>query len=331
MAGTIHHYTRKLKASFDPLEHGTILSFPGDGSFKPIVTLSSVASVKRAEMNRNAGNPPTFSTLWRSKVDALTTLGPMAHTQTQSFQAAVDADTTVLLPCMLPLSSPCIIPPGVIGTLSGISTVEKLREILTFFLHPRDHSSLDMLYYCPLLHEWLHAAHAEPQVFQTDWLAFADIKDSFALLNPYTVWQEEYIPNPFREQQFAFLLHQLLRALAWHIHLDWARSGPDSDPNKLNTKGFEHWLTLAYTPAFSLAQTPLGHAPIEHTGEIPYLRPLATKSIRETFGLDKFMSLDLYLPLLATYYVPFPVNPFVTKDFKNMELFTQEDADRASR
>jgi hypothetical protein len=327
MAATIHHDTRKLKASFDPLEHGTILSLPGDTPFKPIVSLSTVASVKRAEMNHNAGNPPTFSALWSPKLDALATLGHVVHTQTQSFQAAADADMTVLLPCMLPLSSPCIIPPGVIGALSGISTVEKLREVLSFFLHSRDRSSLDTLDYCPLLHEWIHAAHAEPLVFLTDWLAFADIKDSFALSNPYTVWQEDYLPAPFREQQFAFLMQQLLRKLAWHIHLDWARSGPASDPNNLNTKRFERWLTLAYTPAFSLAQTPLGHAPIEHTGELPYLRPLATKSIRETFGLDKFMALDLYLPLLATYYVPFPVNPFVTKDFKNVELFTQADAD----
>jgi hypothetical protein len=228
---------------------------------------------------------------------------------------------------MLPLASPCVIPPGIIGVLSEIGTVAKLHEILSFFLTLGDRSALSTLDLSPLIHEWLHTAHAEPLKFLTDWQAFDDIKDSFELTAEYTVWQDDYDPAPFREQQYAFLLQQLLRALAWHIHLDWSRAGPASDTNNIKTKRFERWLQLAYTPAFSLASSPLGQAPIEHTGELPFLRPLSTKKLRDTFGLEKFMSLSLFLPLLATFFVPFPVDPFVSKNFKNVELFTQADLD----
>jgi hypothetical protein len=194
-----------------------------------------------------------------------------------------------------------------------------------------------MLDNSPLLHEWLHAASAEPMSFLTDWRAFADIKGSYVRSTPYQSWQEDYDPTPFIEQQYAFLLQQQMRSLAWHIHLDWARAGPAGNPKDVNTKRFERWLLLAYTPAFSLASTPLGQAstplgqaPLQHTGELPFLRPLSKKSMINTFDLGKFMDMSLYLPLMATIFLPFPVDPYMKSDFKNVVLFTQSDADDAA-
>jgi hypothetical protein len=187
--------------------------------------------------------------------------------------------------------------------------VDKLRDILRYFLLPGDRGSLSMLDNSPLLHEWLHAASAEPMSFLTDWRAFADIKGSYVLSTPYQTWQEDYDPMPFLEQQYAFLLQQQMRSLAWHIHLDWARAGPAGNPKDVNTKRFERWLLLAYTPTFSLATTPLGHAPLQHMGELSSLRPLSKKSMINTFDLGKFMDKSLYLPLMATIFLPFPVDP----------------------
>jgi hypothetical protein len=288
-----------------------------------------VASVERTTMDRTAGNPPAYTTLWRTKTDFSTALANVEHTHTWSFNAAADTNKTVLLPRLLPLSSPCIIPPGIIGTLSSINTVGRLRDILLYFLHPGDRASLSMLDSSPLLHEWLHAAHAEPLSFLTDWLAFADIKNSFSLSTDYLTWQEDYDPAPFREQQFAFLHQQLMRSLAWNIHLDWARAGPGTNPKDLSAKRFEHWLHLAYQTAFSLASTPLGHAPLEHTGELPYLRPLSKKTLMTTFNLEKFLTKAFYLPLTATLFLSLPVDPYITSNFQNVQLCTQAEADQA--
>jgi hypothetical protein len=208
--------------------------------------------------------------------------------------------------------------------------VDKLWDILRHFLLLGERGFLSMLDYSPLLHEWLHAASAEPLTFLTDWHAFADIKGSYVLSTQYQSWQEDYDPEPFLEQQFAFLLQQQMRSLAWNIHLDWARAGPAGNPKDINTKRFERWLLLAYTPAFSLVSTPLGHAPLQHTGELPFLRPLLKKSMNTTFDLGKFMNTSLYLPLMATIFLPFPVDPYMKSDFKNVVLFTQSNADDAA-
>jgi hypothetical protein len=188
IAGTINQDLRKSPPTFDPLEHGIIVGFLHEQSFKPVVTLSTVASVERTTMDRTAGNPPAYTTLWHMKTDFATALANVKHTHTRSFNAAADTNMTVRLPRLLPLSSPCIIPPGIIGTLSSINTVSRLRDILLYFLHPGDRASLSMLDSSPLLHEWLHAAHDEPLSFLTDWLAFADIKNSFSLSTDYLTW-----------------------------------------------------------------------------------------------------------------------------------------------
>jgi hypothetical protein len=120
-----------------------------------------------------------------------------------------------------------------------------------------------------------------------------------------------------------------MRSLAWNIHLDWARAGPGTNPKDLSTKRFEHWLHLAYQTAFSLASTPLGHAPLEHTGELPYLRPLSKKTLMTTFDLEKFLTKAFYLPLMATLFLSLPVDPYITSNFQNVQLCTQAEADEA--
>jgi hypothetical protein len=331
MAATINHNhnQRKSAPTFDPLDQGIIVGFLHEQSFKPVITLSTVASMERATMNQNAGNSPGYTTLWHTKDDFATALANVNHTHTQSFKDAEADDMAVILPKILPLSSLCIIPPGIICRLNGVNTVEKLRDILRFFLQPGDRGSLSMLDFSPLLHEWLHAAHADPLTFLTNWTAFADIKNSFSLTHQYQTWQEDYDPAPFKEQQFAFLFQQMMRSLAWHIHLDWARAGPGTNPKDLQTKRFENWLHLAYQTAFSLASTPLGHAPIEHTGELPFLRPLSKRTLLVTFDLEKFMTKDYYLPLMATLYLTLPVDPYIASNFQNVQLCTQAEADDA--
>jgi hypothetical protein len=84
MAATINQNTRTLSALFDPLEHGTVVSLPGEYAFKPLVALSTVASVERAEMNRAAGNAPDYTTLWRTKPDWVKVLGNIDCTRTGS-------------------------------------------------------------------------------------------------------------------------------------------------------------------------------------------------------------------------------------------------------
>jgi hypothetical protein len=132
MAATIGQDLRKSQATFDPLDQG-IVGFLEEHSFKPVATLSTVGSVERTAMNLSAGNPPDYTALWGDKANIGTTLAKTVHTATQAFNSGLDTEAAVILPRLLPLSSPCIIPPGIIGTVSSINTVDKLRDILRYF------------------------------------------------------------------------------------------------------------------------------------------------------------------------------------------------------
>jgi hypothetical protein len=111
MAATIGQDLRKSKATFDPLDQGTIVGFLDEHSFKPVATISTVGSVERTAMNLSAGNPPDYTALWGDKANIGTTLATTVHTVTQAFTSGLNTEAAVILPRLLPLSSPCIIPP----------------------------------------------------------------------------------------------------------------------------------------------------------------------------------------------------------------------------
>jgi hypothetical protein len=148
-----------------------LAGFLFENFFKLVANLSTVASVDRMEMDRAAGNPPEYLLLWGTKAAITTLLAAVSHTETQLFKAGLDTEMAVILSPLFPLSLPCIIPPGIIGTSSSTSSVEQLRDILHYFLYPGDHGALSMLD-SPLLHEWLHATHKDPLGFLTDWIGW---------------------------------------------------------------------------------------------------------------------------------------------------------------
>jgi hypothetical protein len=183
-------------------------------------------------------------------------------------ERAVEPDSYIRLPVMLPLVAPSLLPPGIIGDpLLGVRGISAIS--LEFYRHFHQHGLQD-----PFTDAWLTAVSADPSRFAIDTSAYADLAwtvnvDHPSLLPFASPWTEDLWWGMERTLSFRLLLDTVMQFVG---------------DNKRPRQAFLSYLKKTHQGLY-LPDSPFGAKPVELAFELLYLRPPQVAKWASSFAL----------------------------------------------